>query len=107
MKDLRKITPDEIRNDDTTLYIKWKDGAESSFDLLDLRKKCPCAVCRGGHEGNIGDATGHIDSIKLYSWQKIGRYALGFSWNDNHNDGIYTYENLREYADNPAAEVKG
>lgn len=99
MKDLKKITPDEIKNDAVNLYIKWKDGLESTYSLLDLRRKCGCAVCRGGHGGAIGDATGHIESIELRSWAKVGRYALAFNWSDNHNDGIYPFEILREYAE--------
>jgi len=98
MKDLREITPQLIENDEEHLFITWKDGIASKYNLLDLRKACPCAVCRGGHEGEIGAETGHIDSIRLVSWEKIGRYALGFKWDDNHNDGIYTFENLREIA---------
>ena len=102
MKDLRKITPDSVENDDKNLYITWKDGEKSTLNLLDLRKNCPCAVCRGGHEGEIGAETGHIETIRLISWEKIGRYALGFKWDDNHNDGIYTFENLREVGENQA-----
>ena len=103
--DLRKVTPDDITSDETKLYIKWKDGFESVFDLLDLRRRCPCAVCRGGHEGNVGDATGHINAISLRGWKKVGRYALSFEWSDNHTDGIYPFEGLRRYSEDPKSEI--
>ena len=41
MKDLKKITPDSIENNEKTLKITWKDGVSSEFDLLTLRKNCP------------------------------------------------------------------
>lgn len=98
-------SPDSIRYDDKNLYILWKDGVESSFDLLTLRKNCPCATCRGGHFGKIGAATGNITSVSLVSFRKVGRYALNLTWNDNHDTGIYSYDNLRAFADGKSSEL--
>lgn len=89
----------EISFDDQSLFIEWKDGVNSKYDLLDLRKKCPCATCRGGHGGKVGAATGQIQAIKLISWTKVGRYAISIVWSDYHNTGIYSYDNLRAYSD--------
>ncbi len=91
--------PKEIRFDETNLYIDWKDGAQNTYNLLDLRKKCPCATCRGGHGGKVGAATSHIEKISLISWTKVGRYAISIVWSDYHNTGIYSFDNLRAYAD--------
>lgn len=91
--------PKEISFDDDHLRISWKDGLQSEYSLLDLRKKCPCATCRGGHGGKVGAATGHIQSIRLLSWTKVGRYAISIVWSDYHNTGIYSYDNLRAYAE--------
>lgn len=91
--------PKEISFDDTYLYIVWKDGFPSKYNLLKLRKLCPCVTCIGGHGGNIGEATSHIKEISLVSWKKVGRYALNFTWSDNHDTGIYTYDSLREYSE--------
>jgi DUF971 family protein len=99
IQDLKKTIPDEIRYDDSSLWIRWKDGIESAYNLLDLRKKCPCATCRGGHGGKVGAATGHIHAATILSWAKVGRYAISIVWNDYHNTGIYSYDNLRAYAD--------
>lgn len=99
VQDLKKTIPDEIHYDQDSLFIRWKDGVESSFNLLDLRKKCPCASCRGGHGGKVGATTGHIEVAKIISWTKVGRYAINIVWNDYHKTGIYTYDNLRAYAD--------
>jgi DUF971 family protein len=91
--------PAEITFDESDLTIGWKDGFTSKYSLLDLRKKCPCATCRGGHGGKVGAATSHIDSIRLISWTKVGRYAISIVWSDYHNTGIYSYDNLRAYSD--------
>lgn len=90
--------PQEIRFDEEKLFIDWKDGFSSTYSLLDLRKKCPCATCRGGHGGTIGQATSHIQKISLVSWTKVGRYAISIVWSDYHNSGIYSYDNLRAYS---------
>ncbi len=87
--------PDEIKADDTYLYIKWKDGKECKHELLVLRKLCPCATCRGGH-GPVNRITGDIKEITLVSWEKVGRYGIQLTWSDYHNDGIYTYNILRD-----------
>jgi DUF971 family protein len=101
---LRTI-PSEISFDDKNLIIVWKDNFQSVLELLSLRKNCPCAVCRGGDFGKIGTKTGHINSIQLISWRKVGRYALNLSWSDNHDTGIFTYDNLRAYSEGQPFEV--
>jgi DUF971 family protein len=102
---MKQTIPNQITYDDKNLYIDWKDGYSSTFSLLDLRKKCPCATCRGGHGGKVGSATGHIESITLVSWKKVGRYAINLTWNDFHDTGIFTYDNLRAYSEGKSEEI--
>ena len=102
---MKATIPDEISYDSENLVILWKDGFKSTYSLLDLRKKCPCATCRGGHGGKVGAATGHIQSILLVSWKKVGRYALNLTWNDFHDTGIFTYDSLRAYSEGKALEL--
>lgn len=88
--------PAQIEFDSNHLTIHWKDGRECSYDLLKLRKSCPCAVCRGGH-GNVENRiTGDIKEIQMSSYKKVGRYALKIVWSDHHDTGMYTYDDLRE-----------
>ncbi|MCB1178190.1 MAG: DUF971 domain-containing protein [Leptospiraceae bacterium] len=96
--------PGEIFHDTKNLTITWKDGFKSVFDLLSLRKNCPCATCRGGHGGKIGAATGHITEISLLSWKKVGRYAINIVWSDYHDTGIYTYDKLRAFSEGKTEE---
>ncbi len=99
VQDLKKTIPDSITYTDEELKILWKDGVESVYNLLDLRKKCPCATCRGGHGGRVGANTQHITKANIISWSKVGRYAINIVWNDYHNTGIYSYDNLRAYSE--------
>ncbi|EMJ96831.1 DUF971 domain-containing protein [Leptospira alstonii] len=96
---LKATTPDRIDFDENQLKITWKDGVTSVFEALDLRKRCPCVVCKGGHGGKVGTTTGNIQSIRLYSVNKVGRYAINPVWSDNHQTGIYSYDSLRMLAD--------
>lgn len=91
--------PDEITFNQTALTIRWKDGKTCEYPLLPLRKGCPCANCRGGHEITARRTTDHIKEIQLVSWKKVGRYAIQITWSDNHDLGIYTYDHLREACD--------
>jgi DUF971 family protein len=88
--------PDRITHDATTLTIVWRDGRECRYNLLELRRNCPCATCRGGHGVDAVRVTGGITKIGLNSWKKVGRYALQFLWSDNHDTGIYPYDGLRQ-----------
>ncbi len=91
--------PAEIVYNEKQLRIQWKDGKTCQYDLLMLRKNCPCAVCRGGHDQDSVRTTGDITGIQLVSWKKIGRYAISITWSDNHDTGIYTYDGLRAACD--------
>ncbi|PJZ66319.1 DUF971 domain-containing protein [Leptospira wolffii] len=92
---LKATTPETISFDEDILKIEWKDGVVSEFSLLELRKRCPCVVCRGGHGGKIGASTGQIKEAKLLSFSKVGRYAVNLVWGDYHNTGIYSFDSLR------------
>ncbi len=84
-----------------TLEITWADGHHSVYPLSGLRNVCPCAECQGGHEnmGGPPDRQGLHEkphtTWKLTDAYLIGNYALGFTWADGHDDGIYTWNYLR------------
>ncbi|MBC7475789.1 MAG: DUF971 domain-containing protein [Candidatus Sericytochromatia bacterium] len=83
--------------DPNTIKLTWKDQHESIYDTLKLRLLCPCAECRGGHGGKVGDNVSHIKApIIVNDYNKIGRYALAFDFSDLHRGGIYSYDYLRE-----------
>lgn len=87
--------PENIDFTEEKLLIRWQDGHNSEYNLLKLRKHCPCATCRGGDFGPLGAGTGHITEAWVTRYEYVGRYALKFTWNDGHETGFYTYKNLR------------
>lgn len=91
--------PQTIEFDERELSITWKDGKACRYDLLNLRRQCPCANCRGGHSVDSVRTTDHIQQIRLVSWKKVGRYALTLTFSDNHDLGIYTFDRLRAACD--------
>src|SRR5579864_9756249 len=75
--------------------IEWKDGHVSHYSFVYLRDACPCAMCedeRGKSGRRPGDppklAPGALPmfkpTAKPVSAEGVGRYAIKFSWNDNH-----------------------
>jgi DUF971 family protein len=85
------------RIDDNNIKILWKDTHESNFDSFILRTLCPCAECRGGHGGKIGDNTKHLKPpVTIQEIAEVGRYALAFAFSDMHRGGIYPFDYLRQ-----------
>lgn len=76
------------QHDERTLRVVWQDGLEKLFDVVSLRKNCPCASCAGGVEVN--------DTVRPVEIKSVGRYALIVVFDDGHRTGIYSFDNLRQ-----------
>ena len=78
--------------------IVWEDKTSGYVSLKKLRAACPCAFCSGEKDvfGNVyrGKQELRESSYRLLRYEKIGLYGLRFFWEDNHHDGIYTYDLL-------------
>lgn len=93
----------DLSNDDGALVVTWKGGGESRYALAELRRACPCAVCRelrskpqaAGGLSLIEDAaaTATAEATRL---DQVGRYGVRITWADGHDTGIYTYDALRD-----------
>lgn len=82
------------------IAVKWDDNHETYISLKTLRDKCPCAFCSGEKDvfGNVYKGPKKelpYIAYKINNFKKIGHYAIRFFWNDNHSDGLYTYNLLR------------
>lgn len=98
-------TPRPVRltvdTDAQHLIVDWSDGHGSVFPLDGLRRACPCAGCRGGHahmHEPVDPAV--LDAPPRRRWTAVrlepaGSYGLRITWDDRHNDGIYTWKRLR------------
>jgi DUF971 family protein len=95
--------------------IAWSDGHVSHYNFVYLRDACPCALCedeRGKTGRRPGDrpltAPGSLPIFKPHarplSAEGVGKYAIKFSWNDDHDLGIYSWKFLREVC--PCDECK-
>jgi DUF971 family protein len=87
--------------------IEWKDGHLSSYTFPYLRDACPCALCqeeRGAsgrkpgepQEAKPGELPMFKPSMKAESAEGVGKYAIKFKWNDGHEQGIYSWQWLRQ-----------
>ncbi|MBU2512958.1 DUF971 domain-containing protein [bacterium] len=92
----KRLTPKEIFFDGK-MNIIWQDNTHSIYDYWELRTSCPCADCVDEITGEktLDDSTIDKDIHPVQS-AYIGNYALEILWSDNHDTGIYTFENLRD-----------
>jgi DUF971 family protein len=115
MNNIQKVAPTEIKRDGSSgLYISWSDGRRDALPGEYLRRNCPCAGCKElrGDTSHAKPLTGKkpkkslmvventidVETALQQIWG-VGQYALGMSWGDGHDTGIYTFEYLRELAD--------
>jgi DUF971 family protein len=97
------MSPDEnirVNNiwqeNDRTLGIEWTDGNKSIFDVVELRRKCRCAVCVDEWTNEkILDPNKISEQVRPRSIESVGRYALKIQFTDGHATGIYTFNYLR------------
>src|SRR5262245_28805252 len=83
------------------LALAWGDGSESYLPFDDLRRNCPCAMCRDQRDTPPdplrvikGPAKGEITISNLVP---VGAYAVQIVWSDGHDTGIYSFEALRQW----------
>ena len=99
----------------TGLDIEWKDGHRSHYSFPFLRDACPCALCdearskthqRPGEPPKL--AAGALPmfkpAVKAVSAEGVGKYAIKFHFNDDHELGIYSWQFLRDWC--PCEECK-
>ena len=84
---------------DRTLGITWTDHRQNTYDVVLLRRKCPCATCidEWTHE-TILRPEQVSDEIRPIKVESVGQYALTIQFSDGHKTGIYTFSMLRNLA---------
>ena len=87
------------QKDERTLWIQWSDNREQQWDVVNLRRSCPCAVCIDEWTGKKTLKDDDVsDTVRPVSIKSVGRYALSIEFSDGHKTGIYTFEKLQEWA---------
>ena len=85
-----------LRRDPRTLSILWEDGHRDDFDVRDLRLACHCALCVEEMSGRkLLDPKTVRSDVSPRQIVSVGNYAIGFDWNDGHNSGIHSFNDLR------------
>jgi len=82
------------------LAIRWDDGSESFIPLVKLRRRCPCAGCKGEMDvlGNVYKNPETVLSPKAFElirFTVVGGYAIQPVWADGHMTGIYSFDYLK------------
>ena len=86
------------QKDRTTLSLEWSDGKSQEFDVVELRRKCPCASCVDETSGvRVLDPGSVADTVRPEQVRSVGRYAIGVEFSDGHKTGIYSYDYLRNH----------
>ncbi len=82
------------------LLINWDDETETKIELKKLRRLCPCATCATNREEQSESYIPLFssDQIKVSRIFEVGSYAIGITWNDGHNTGIYEFPYLNYLA---------
>lgn len=103
------MKPKQIKIEDGKhLVITWQDETKDKISLKYLREECPCANCKGEtillktirpprQNKNI---PGRYEISKI---DIVGGYAIQVRWKDGHDTGIYSWEYLKELADDEAS----
>lgn len=85
--------------------LEWADGLSALVSLQRFRDECPCAACKGE---NIMGTVYTFPGMKMFKpgmfelegINSSGNYAIQVAWKDGHNSGIYTWDILRQIAEN-------
>ena len=100
---LQSLRPTSLaREGSDHLVIDWNDGHRSVYSWRHLRDNCPCASCK--EEKETPRDPFHVlkpselvarPALAPTALVPVGHYAYKIAWNDGHDTGIYTLENLR------------
>lgn len=85
------------------LAITWDDGAEALLSGERLREHSPSAENIG--EVDIlgqrwgGDGPRRFPGVTICGLSRVGNYAVALEFSDGHRSGIFSWELLRDLAD--------
>jgi DUF971 family protein len=80
------------------LRITW-EGTDHDLPFAFLRRQCECAHCVNEWTGEqILDPNSIPEDISVDKMDLVGNYAVRVAWSDGHNSGLYTWQRLRELA---------
>jgi DUF971 family protein len=85
------------QTDSRTLSITWTDGKQSLYDVVELRRQCPCAHCVDEWtRKRLLKPEDVPQSVRPTVIESVGQYAISIHFSDGHKTGIYTFQRLRQ-----------
>ena len=88
-----------FQKDDRTLSVHWTDKRQSDLDVVNLRRRCPCAACVDERTGQrLLKPEDVADSVRPTQIHSVGNYAMSIHFSDGHKTGIYAFDYLRSLA---------
>ncbi len=81
-----------------TLDLSYADGHHFSLSAEYLRVFSPSAEVRGHAPGQETLQLGKHD-VEIDRIEPVGRYAIRLVFDDGHDSGIYTWDELRQLGD--------
>src|SRR5262249_1830608 len=100
-----ELKPLSLRREGDGLAIDWSDGKHTFVTWRMLRQNCPGASCNEARQKPA-------DPFKVLSEKEVtagapqpvrmvprGHYAYQIVWNDGHDTGIFTLEQLRQLSE--------
>ncbi|MBL8793731.1 MAG: DUF971 domain-containing protein [Planctomycetia bacterium] len=108
------LRPTALRKQgDDSLAIDWNDGHQSVYSWKHLRAQCPCASCRE-EKLQPPNPLRLLTPAELapkpplapQAVEPVGYYAYRIVWNDGHDTGLYTLENLRALCECERCQAK-
>ena len=84
------------QEDERHLGVLWTDDRQDVFDVVKLRRHCPCALCvdEWTHKPKL-NPDDISESVRPKFVQSVGRYAMNIQFSDGHSTGIFTFSMLR------------
>ena len=95
------MKPTAIRasRSEAVVRVEWEDGHQSVYPWRHLRQSCPCASCRNGEGGPSEPLALPViqeGEAVLVDMEQVGNYGIRLVWQDGHDDGIYSWDLLRQ-----------
>lgn len=89
-----------IQKDKHTFSVEWSDGLVFDFRLSTLQRRCPCAGCTDEITGKrLIDEKTIPNDLRAVSVETVGHYALRIHFNSGCSKGIYSFDFLRQVAE--------
>ena len=84
----------KARQQEGVLELQWSHGTYR-LPFRFVRGRCPCASCVSETTGiRVVDVEDVPIAIAPTNMQFTGNYAIKIAWNDGHDTGLFTWENL-------------